>query len=99
MWIFVFEYVGLIGFIVAFSALMLLVGQQKNIRLVKNMGGWWRWTLVSPDGVAFSRMVIVSASVNLPLHHTSRSSLLAPSHPGGPGKRAVKRLWLLVLLD
>jgi len=23
----------------------------------------------------------------------SRSSLLAPSHPGGPGKRAVKRLW------
>jgi len=23
----------------------------------------------------------------------SRSSLLAPVHPGGPGKRAVKRLW------
>jgi len=23
----------------------------------------------------------------------SRSSLLAPTHPGGPGKRAVKRLW------
>ena len=23
----------------------------------------------------------------------SRSSLLAPSHPGGPGKRAVKWLW------
>jgi len=23
----------------------------------------------------------------------SRSSLLAPAHPGGPGKRAVKRLW------
>ena len=22
-----------------------------------------------------------------------RSSLLAPAHPGGPGKRAVKRLW------
>ena len=33
------------------------------------MGGWWRWTLVSPDGVALSRMVGVSASVNLPLHH------------------------------
>jgi len=34
----------------------------------------------------------VSASVNLPLHHKVQSSLLAPAHPGGPGKRAVK--WL-----
>jgi len=33
------------------------------------MRGWWRWALVSPDGVAPSRMVGVSASVNLPLHH------------------------------
>ena len=23
----------------------------------------------------------------------SRSSLLAPAHPGGPGKTAIKRLW------
>jgi len=23
----------------------------------------------------------------------SRSSLLAPTHPGGPGKRAIKWLW------
>ena len=39
-------------------------------------------------------MVGASASVNLPLHHIkSRSSLRAPAHPGGPGKRAVKRLW------
>jgi len=37
---------------------------------------------------------LVSASVNLPLHHkVSRKSLLAPAHPNGPGKRAVKRLW------
>jgi len=28
----------------------------------------------------------VSASVNLPLHIKSRSSLLAPAHPGGSGK-------------
>jgi len=33
------------------------------------MGGWWTWALVSPDGVTPSRMVGVSASVNLPLHH------------------------------
>ena len=31
--------------------------------------GWWRWALVSQDGVAPSRMVGVPASVNLPLHH------------------------------
>jgi len=35
---------------------------------VKN-GGWWRWALVSPDEVAPSQKVGVSASVNVPLHH------------------------------
>jgi len=54
---------------------------------VKNMGGWWRWTLVSPDGVAPRRMVGVSASVNLPCTIKSRSSFLVPAHPGGPGKK------------
>jgi len=39
-----------------------------------------------------SRMVRVSASVNLPLHHKSRSSLLAPAHPGGPRKKDIKQL-------
>jgi len=52
-----------------FSALTLLVGRQEEHPVYKNMGGWWRWTLVSPDGVAPSRMVGVSASLNLPLHH------------------------------
>jgi len=33
------------------------------------MGEWWRWALVSPDGVAPSQMVGVFASVNLLLHH------------------------------
>jgi len=37
-------------------------------------------------------MVGVSASVNLPFTIKSRGSLLAPAHPGGPGKKAVKRL-------
>jgi len=55
--------------------------------------GWWRWALISPDGVAPNRMVGVSASVNFPLHHKVQSSLLGPAHPGGPGKRAVKRMW------
>ena len=49
--------------------------------------------LLSLDGVAPSRMVSVSASVNLPLHDEVRSSFLALVYPGGPGKWAVKRLW------
>jgi len=38
----------------------------KCVRCPYIWGGWWRWALVSPDGVAPSRMVGVSASVNLP---------------------------------
>ena len=76
----------------AFSALTLLVGWQEGHPACKKYGGWWRWAPVSPDGVASSRMVGVSASVNLPLHHKVQKSLLAPAHPGGPGKRAIKRL-------
>jgi len=54
---------------VAFSALMLLVGQQAGHPACKKYGGWWRLALASLNGVAPSRMVSVSASVNLPLHH------------------------------
>jgi len=68
------------------------LGGRKGIRPVKKWG-WWRWAPVSLDGVAPSRMVGVSASVNLPFTIKSRSSLLAPADPGGPGKRAVKLLW------
>jgi len=56
--------------LIAFSAVMLLVGQQEGHPACKKIwGGWWRWALVSANGVAPSRMVCVSASVNLPLHH------------------------------
>jgi len=44
------------------------LGSRKGIRPVEN-GGWWRWALVGPDGVAPSQMVSVSASINLPLHY------------------------------
>jgi len=43
------------------------LGSRKGIRHVKN-GGWWRWALVSLAGMAPSRMVGVSACINLPLH-------------------------------
>ena len=45
------------------------LGGRKGIWPVKKYEGWRRWALVSPDGVAPSRMVSVPASVNLPLHH------------------------------
>jgi len=35
----------------------------------------------------------VSASVNLPLHHKVQKFSSGTGSPGGPGKRAVKRLW------
>ena len=55
------------------------------------MGGWWRWALVSPDGVAPSRMVSLSASVIFPCTIVKFSS--GTGSPCGPGKRAVKWLW------
>jgi len=48
---------------------MLLVGRQDGHPACKKVGGWWRWALVSPDGVVPSQIVCVSACVNLPLHH------------------------------
>jgi len=34
------------------SVLTLLVGRQEGHPVRKNMGEWWRWALVSLDGVA-----------------------------------------------
>jgi len=50
------------------SPLHLVVGRQEGHPACKKWG-WWRWALASPDGVAPSWMVCVSASVNLPLRH------------------------------
>jgi len=62
------------------------------------MGGWWRCTLVSPDGVALSRMSVCLPLLIFLCTIKSRSPLLAPAHLGGPGKRAVKRLCVLVIV-
>jgi len=68
-------------------------GQQEGRPACKN-GGWWKWALVSPDGVAPSGMVGVFASANLPLHHEVQKFIMAPAHPGGPGKMVVV-VWFL----
>ena len=57
------------------------LGGRKGIRSVKN-GGWWRWALVSSAGVAPSRMVSVSASVNLPLHDKVQKFFSGTGLPG-----------------
>jgi len=69
------------------------LGGRKGIWPIKNMGGWWRWAMVSPDGVAPSWMVSVSASVNLHLHHKVQKFSSGAGSPGWSRKRAVKRLW------
>ena len=65
-----------------------LVSERDNVYALYfgTIGGWCRWALVSPDGVATSRIVSESASVNLPCTIKSRSSLLAPAHLDGPKK-------------
>jgi len=46
------------------------------------MGGWCRWALFSPDEVAPSRMVGVSTSRNLPLHHKVQKFSSGTGSPG-----------------
>ena len=53
-------------------------------------GGWWRWALVSLDGVAPSRLVGVSASVNLPLYHKVQKFSSGTGSPGWSRKKGRK---------
>ena len=84
--------------LVAFSALMLLVGRQEGYPACKNMGEWWRWALVSPDGVAPSRMFSVSASVNLPLHHEVQKFSSGTGSPGWSRKKRRKTVVVVVVI-
>jgi len=58
---------------------------------------WWMWALVSPDGVAPSRMVCLSDSVNLPLHHKLQKFSSGTGSPGWSRKKGHKTVvwwWL-----
>jgi len=61
-----------------------------NRYLSNKRGGWWRWALVSADGVAPSRMVGVSAFVNLPLHHKVQKFSSGTGSPGWSWKKGHK---------
>ena len=53
-------------------------------------GGMVGWALVSPDRVAPSRMVGVSASNNLPLHHEVQKFSSCTDSPGWSHKKGRK---------
>jgi len=74
----------------------LLVGRRKHIEPVKN-GGWWQWSLVSPDRVTPSQMVCMSASVNLSLHHKVHIFSSQTSSPGLSSQKGRKTVVVLVL--
>jgi len=59
-------------------------------RVVNRFPPWWRWALLSPDGVAPSRIVGVSASVNLPLHHKVQKFSSCTGSPGRSRKKGRK---------
>jgi len=61
------------------------------------MAGWWRWALVSPDGVAPSQMVSVSVSVNLPLHHKVQKFSSGTGWPGWSQKKGHKTVVVVVV--
>ena len=52
--------------------------------------------MLSPDGVAPSQMVGVSASVNLPLHPKVQKFSSGTGSPGWSRKKAIKRLCVYV---
>ena len=83
-----------LGFI-AFSALTVLVGRQEGHPACKN-GGWW--ALLSPDGVAPIRMVSVSTSINLPLHHKVQKFSCGTGSPGWSRKKGHKTVVCVCVL-
>jgi len=62
---------------------------ETTIQPVKN-GGWWRWVLVSPDGVVPSWIVGVSASINLPSHYKVQRFSSGTSSTGWSWKKGRK---------
>jgi len=76
--------------------LILLVGLQEGHPAQKKMGRWWRRALVSPDGVTPSRMVGVSASVNLSLHHEVQKFSSGTGSPWWSRKKGCKMVVVVI---
>jgi len=71
----------------AFPTSILLISCGNKLQILQ-----WCWirNTLQPVCALFYWFCFVD---NSPCTIKSRSSLLAPTHPGGPGKRAVKQLW------
>jgi len=67
-------------------------GRASSVKMGDDGGG----LLISPDGVAPSQIVGVSAYVIFPCTIKVQKILLAPAHLGSPGKRDVKQLCVCV---
>jgi len=65
------------------------------------VAGWWRWALLSQDGVATSQMVGVFACVNLPLHHKVQKFSSGTGSPGSSRKKGRKTVvvWYVWCVD
>jgi len=66
--------------------------------LSTNIVGWWRWALLSPDGVVPSRMVGVSASVSLPLHRKIQKFSSGTGSPRWSGIKGHKTVMVVVVV-
>ena len=78
---------------------MLLVGRQEGHPACENIGdgGGGHWLVRMewhPAGWSVCLPLLI-----FPCTIKSRSSLLALAHPGGRGKRAIKRLWCGVVTN
>ena len=76
-----------------FSALTLLVGWQEGLPACKNMGDDGDGHCLVQMEWRLARWSVCLLLLIFPCTLKSRSSLLAPAHPVGPWKRAVKWLW------
>ena len=87
------------GFYKHYCFLNMCTLQEKLLFCTLTLGGWWRWALVSPGAVAPSRVVGVSASVNLPLHHKVQKFSSGTGSPGWSRKKGCKTvvMWLTLL--
>jgi len=65
--------------------------QGEDARVLLNGVTWW-WALDAPDGVVPSRMVGVSASVNLPLHHKVQKFSSGTGSPRWTRKKGCKTI-------
>ena len=87
----------MLAFVIAFSALTLLVGRQEGHPAFKKLsGGWWGAGMV----ISLERGADLHMSQYIPLPLTVSCfskiqigfTFLVPAHPGNPGQRAAKRV-------